>query len=63
MRHSVRLMTCGLLAAGSLSLAVALPGGIASAGVPKITCTSLSGDETGQNLSGCTPTTDIGGGY
>ncbi len=60
MRHSVRLMTCGLLAAGSMSLAIALPGGIASAGVPKVACTSLSGNETGQSLSGCTPTTDIG---
>ena len=54
-------MTCGLLAAGSLSLAVALPGGIASASAPKITCTGLSGGETSQNLSGCSPTTDIGG--
>jgi hypothetical protein len=53
-------MTCGLLAAGSLSLAVALPGGIASAGVPKIKCTSLSGSETSQSVSGCTPTADIG---
>ena len=60
MRHSVRLTVCGLLAAGSFSLAVALPGGIASAAVPKVTCTTLSGSETAQNLSGCTPTTDIG---
>jgi hypothetical protein len=60
MRHSVRLTVCGLLAAGSFSLAVALPGGIASAGVPKVTCSSLTGSETAQNLSGCTPTTNIG---
>src|SRR5271155_3447059 len=61
MRHSVRLMTCGLLAAGSLSLAVALPGGIASASVPKVKCTSLSGSETAQSVSGCTQPTDTGG--
>ncbi len=61
MRHPVRLTVCGLLAAGSFSLAVALPGGIASAKTPKITCTGLSGSETSQSLTGCSPTTDIGG--
>jgi len=46
------------------TLAVALPGGVASAKKPKPvtgTCNTLTGDATSQTLQNCTDTTDTGG--
>jgi len=61
MRHSVRLVVCTVLAAGSISLAVALPGGVASAKTLKGVCTSETGNATSQTLSGCNQPADTGG--
>ena len=55
-RHRpLRLFTCAVLA-GSASLAVVLPGSIASAKTKPVkeVCASISGSSTTQTLSGCT---------
>ena len=52
----VRLFACAALA-GSASLAVLLPGSIASAKTrkpDKVVCTGFGGSETSQTISGCT---------
>ena len=59
MRHSIRLVMCGTLAAAALS--VALPGAVASAKTVKGTCTGESGNATSQTLTGCTVAADTGG--
>lgn len=63
MPRSVRVLACGALVVGGASLAVALPGGAALAKSKTATgaCTSLSGNESSQVLSGCTDTADTGG--
>jgi hypothetical protein len=57
----IRLLTCAVLA-GTASLAIVLPSGIASAKAPKPTkevCTTLTGNATSQTLSGCSGATGI----
>ena len=60
MRHSLRLPTrlliCAAAVAGTASMtAMAVPGGIASAAAPlTLSCTTLTGSETAQSISGCT---------
>jgi hypothetical protein len=57
--HSVRFALCAAVV-GSASLAMVLPGSIASAKGPKppkpdkVVCTKLSGNETTQTITGCT---------
>src|SRR5665213_3416228 len=59
--RSVRLIACGALVSAG-SLAVALPGGMASAKVVKASCTAETGNGTTETLSGCTDSADTGGG-
>lgn len=53
-----RLLVCAVAAAGSASLAAAaIPAGSASAATPlTLTCTSLSGNQSTQKISGCSGT-------
>lgn len=62
MRLPVRVLVAGAMVVG-VPLSIALPGAVAGA-TSQVTgsCTSLSGGETSQTLSGCTDTTDTGGG-
>ena len=63
MHHRLRLLACSTLVAG-VSLAIALPSGVASAHKVKPdkgTCTSLSGNATSQTMTGCTDSIDTGG--
>lgn len=64
MHRYLRIAACGSLV-GGVALALAIPGSAAWAKKPKPvtgTCSSLSGNETSQTLSGCTDPADTGGG-
>ncbi len=63
MKFPVRLIAASALVVG-MGLAVAVPGGVAAAKTKQVTgkCTSLSGNESTQTLSGCNDTADTGGG-
>jgi hypothetical protein len=56
-RLPVRILTCAVIA-GSASLSAAvIPGSTAGAATPEtVTCTSLTGSETSQAISGCSGT-------
>jgi hypothetical protein len=62
MRFPVRMLAAGAIAV-AMPMSVALSGGMAGA-VTQVTgtCTSLSGGESTQTLSGCNDTSDTGGG-
>ncbi len=55
-RHlATRLVLCAAFAGGASLAAVAVPGGIASATTAKtLSCTTLTGGESTQSISGCT---------
>lgn len=62
LNRSVRLAAVGAMVAGT-SLALVLPGGLATATTPKpakVVCTTLSGTEASSSFSGCTPTSAVG---
>lgn len=61
MRQPVRLIGCGALAAGALAFGLAIPSGVAFAKPVSGSCTTLTGGETTQSLSGCNDTADTGG--
>jgi hypothetical protein len=61
MRHTLRLpvklLICAAAVAGTASMtAASVPGGIASASALTLSCTTLTGSETAQSISGCTGT-------
>jgi len=51
-----RILVCAAVAGSASVAAVTIPGGIASATPLTLSCTSLSGSETAQSISGCTGT-------
>jgi hypothetical protein len=60
--HPVRLVACAAIA-GSAAFAVVVPGGTAFATTKpaKVVCTSLTGTESNETLSGCSDTAVTGG--
>jgi hypothetical protein len=48
-----RLVLCAALAGSASLAAVAIPGGIAGAAAKTLSCTTLTGTETAQAISGC----------
>lgn len=62
MRPSVRMLAAGAVAI-AVPFSMALSGGVAGAATQVTgTCSSLSGGESSQTLSGCNDSTDTGGG-
>ncbi len=63
MRLPVRLLAAGAAVVVGTSLTIAGPGGIAGAKTKQVTgtCTSLSGSESSESLSGCNDPSDTGG--
>ncbi len=56
-RHlPIRLAVCAALAGSALMTAVAIPGGIAAASAPTVSCANEVGNETSQALTVCTGT-------